>query len=175
VECQNCIDSFYCNYPKFRVNTNAMGSSTSNNNGFALLMVILLLALLSGVVMQSLISTRMHLRAGDIQYTRFILRAASMDAAWNALRIGMKAGSSASDSESFEHQLPSGIRTRTTLHGLERTALPSPLQRPDVPIFGQFFSVISRAESGTRTSAVRGLACRLPSGDIRLLAWAETF
>jgi len=151
-----------------------MESSTSNKHGFALLMVILLLALLSGVIMQTLISTRMHLRAGDTQYTRLLLRASSMDAAWDALRKGMKAGASASDCQVFESQLPSGIHVRTTLQGLERNSLPALLQRPDVPIFGQFFSVSSRAESEVKTSAVRGLACRLPSGDVRLLAWAET-
>lgn len=151
-----------------------MGSTTSNSHGFALLMVILLMALLSGVVIQSLISTRLHLRAGNIQHSRFLMRAASLDAAWNAMRIGMKAGSSALDVQTFENQLPSGIHVRTTLRGLDRASLPAPLQRPDVPLFGQFFSVTSRAESGPVTSAVRGLACRLPSGDVRLLAWAET-
>ncbi len=151
-----------------------MGLSSTNSQGFALLMVILLMALLSGVVVQSLVSTRLQLRAGDLQHTRLLLRASSLDAAWEALRIGMKAGSSSSEYQVFENLLPSGIRIRTTLQGLERTALPAPLQRADVPLFGQFFSVNSRAESGTKTSAVRGLACRLPSGDVRLLAWAET-
>ncbi len=151
-----------------------MGRPNSNNQGFALLMVILLLALLSGVVVQSLISTRMQLRAGDLQHAHFLLRASCLDAAWAALHNGMKAGSSSSDYQIFENQLPSGIQVRTTLRGLDRTALPLPLQRPDVPLFGQFFSVTARAEWGPRTRAVRGLACRLPSGDVRLLAWAET-
>jgi len=151
-----------------------MESSTSDDRGFALLMVILLLALLSGVVIQSIIAARMHLRAGDIQQSRFLLRAASLDAAWDALRIGMKAGSSVSESQMIEQQLPSGIHVRTTLQGLDRKSLPAPLQRPDVPLFGQFFSVSSRAEFETKTSAVRGLACRLPSGEVRLLAWTET-
>lgn len=137
-------------------------------------MVILLMALLSGVVVQSLISTRMHLRAGDGQQTQLLLRAASLDAAWDALRIGMKAGSSAWDYQVFENLLPSGIHVRTTLRGLERTSLPPFFQRHDVPLFGQFFSVTARAESGAKTTSVRGLACRLPSGDVRLLAWAET-
>ncbi len=137
-------------------------------------MVILLLALLSGVVVQSLISTRLQLRASDLQHARFQLRASCLDAAWSALQSGMKAGSSSSDYQIFENQLPSGIQVRTTLKGLERTALPLPLQRPDVPLFGQFFSVTARAEWGPRTRAVRGLACRLPSGDVRLLAWTET-
>ena len=150
-----------------------MGPPNSNNHGFALLMVILLLALLSGVVVQSLISTRMHLRGGDLQHTHFSLRASCLDAAWAALQSGMKAGSSSSEYEVFETQLPSGIQVRTTLRGLDRAALPAPLQRPDVPLFGQFFSVTARAESGAKTRAARGLACRLPSGDVRLLAWAE--
>lgn len=152
-----------------------MGSSTSNNHGFALLMVVLLMALLSGVVVESLISTRMHLRSGEMRYSRFLLRSSSVDAAWDALHTGMKAGASASDYQIFETQLPSGIHVRTTLKGLERTSLPAPLQRPDVPVFGQFFSVASRAERDTHAGAVRGLACRLPSGDVRLLAWTETF
>ncbi len=151
-----------------------MRSSTSNNHGFALLMVILLMAMLSGVVIQSLVSTRLQLRAGDLQHARLLLRASSQDAAWAALRTGMKAGSSASEYQVLENQLPSGIHVRTILRGLERTALPPPLQRPDVPLFGQFFSVTARAETGSKSSAVRGLACRLPSGDVRLLAWAET-
>lgn len=151
-----------------------MESSTSNKRGFALLMVVLLLALLSGVVVQSLVSARLHLKAGDIQYSRFILRSASMDAAWAAIRIGMKAGSSASEVQKFEDQLPSGVLIHTTLQGLDRAALPLPLQRPEVPLFGQFFSVTSHAELGDKNTTSRGLACRLPSGDVRLLAWAET-
>jgi hypothetical protein len=151
-----------------------MRSSTSNNCGIALLMVILLMALLSGVVIQALATTRQQLRASDLQHTRLLLRASSQDAAWYALRTGMKAGSSSSDYQVFENQLPSGIHVRTTLRGLERNTLPPLLQRPDVPLFGQFFSVTARADHGGKTSAIRGLACRLPSGDVRLLAWAET-
>lgn len=137
-------------------------------------MVILLMALLSGAVVQSLISTRLHLRSGDNQFSRLLLRASSQDAAWDALKVGMKAGASTLEYQTFESQLPSGIHVRTTLRGLDRNSLPAPLQRPDIPQFGQFFSVAARAESGTKTTAVRGLACRLPSGDVRLLAWAET-
>lgn len=137
-------------------------------------MVLLLMALLSGVVVQSLVATRLQLRASDTQHTRFVLRASCLDAAWDALRKGMKAGSTASDFQVFENTLPAGIDTRTTLHGLDRSALPSPLQQPNVPVFGQFFSVTSRAGAGAHTCTVRGLACRLPSGDVRLLAWTET-
>lgn len=137
-------------------------------------MVLLLMALLSGVVVHSLVATRLHLRDGEQQHTRFILRASCLDAAWDALRVGMKTGSTASDFQVYENTLPSGISTRTTLHGLDRSALPTPLQQPNVPLFGQFFSVNSRAKTGARTCAVRGLACRLPSGDVRLLAWTET-
>lgn len=137
-------------------------------------MVLLLMALLSGVVVHSLVATRLHLRAGDNQHTRFILRASCLDAAWETMRVGMKAGSTASDFQLFETTLPSGITTRTTLQGLDRSALPPPLQKPGVPLFGQFFAVTSRAGSGSITCAVRGLACKLPSGDVRLLTWTET-
>jgi len=137
-------------------------------------MVILLLALLSGVVVHSLISARMSLRAGDAQHARLVLRASALDASWAALRTGMKTGSTAADFQEFEDQLPSGIHTKTTLRGLERTNLPAPLQRANVPLFGQFFSVTSLAEFEGKTDIARALACRLPSGDIRLLAWVET-
>jgi type II secretory pathway pseudopilin PulG len=147
-----------------------MKASSSTRNGFALLMVILLLALLSG----ALASARMTLRAGTDRQTRLTLHAALLESAWAALRNGMKAGSSPSEYQVFEEQLPSGIHTRTSLQGLPREALPPPLQRADLPIFGQVFSLTAKAEAGNKTGAARALACRLPSGTVRILAWVET-
>jgi len=136
-------------------------------------MVLLLLALLSGTVLQALISARMELRAGDERQARFALQSAVLDSTWAALHVGMKAGTASSEYQVIEDHRPDGIDTRTTLQGLPREALPPPLSRPDVPLFGQFFSVLSRAQTGTRSSQVRALACRLPMGDIRVLAWVE--
>jgi hypothetical protein len=150
-----------------------MKTGARNQNGFALLMVILLLALLSGVVVQSLTSARMTLRAGEERQTRLILRAAALDSAWAAMRNGIKAGTASSECQTFETPFPSGILSRTTLQGLPRDALPPPLQRQDVPVFGQFFSVTTRSSWGAKSFLSRGLACRLPSGTIRILAWVE--
>ena len=136
-------------------------------------MVILLLALLSGAVLQSLVSARLTLRAGDERQTRLTLRAALLDSAWAALRTGMQAGSSPSEYQVFETQPPSGIRTRTALQGLSREALPPPLQRPDLPVFGQLYSLTAKAEANARRCSARGLACRLPTGTVRILAWTE--
>lgn len=150
-----------------------MSVDSHNRQGFALLMVILLLALLSGVVLQAQISARMAIRTGDEAQSRLSLRSAALDAAWGALHTGMKAGSAQLEYQAFENQLPSGIQTRTTLQGLPREALPRPLQRPEVPMFGQFFSVTSKSTTGTRSAIARGLCCRLPTGDVRILAWLE--
>ena len=136
-------------------------------------MVLLLLALLSGAVLQSLVAARVALRAGEERQTGLALRAALLDATWNAMRSGMKAGSDAAAYQVFEDALPSGIQVRTALQGLSRDALPKALQRPDLPVFGQLFSLTSRAESPGRRRAARAFACRLPTGDVRLLAWVE--
>ena len=150
-----------------------MRTSPSKKSGFALLMVILLLALLSGAVLQSLVSARLTLRAGDERQTRLTLRAALLDSAWAALRTGMKAGSAPSEYQVFENQLPTGIHTRTALQGLPREALPPPLQRPDLPIFGQLFSLTAKADANARSCSARAIACRLPTGAVRVLAWVE--
>lgn len=136
-------------------------------------MVLLLLALLSGVVLQALVAARMELRAGDERQSHFALQSAVLDSAWAALHTGMKAGTAASEYQVFEDHRPNGIETRTTLQGLPREALPPPLVRPDVPLFGQFFAVLSRAQGVNRSSQARALACRLPTGDVRILAWVE--
>lgn len=151
-----------------------MSASPSNRQGFALLMVILLLALLSGGILQSLVAARITLRAGNERQNRLTLRAAALDAAWAAMRVGLKAGSSSQEYQDFEGQLPSGIHTRTTLRGFQRDRLPPPFRRDDVPLFGQFFSVTTSSEAAGKSCLSRGLACRLPSGDIRLLAWVES-
>ena len=137
-------------------------------------MVILLLALLSGAVLQSLSSARMTLRAGTDRQTRLSLHAALLESAWAALRTGMKAGSSPSEYQVFEEQRPSGIHTRTALQGLPREALPPPLQRADLPVFGQLFSLTAKAETDNKTSAAHAMACRLPSGTVRILAWVDS-
>ena len=149
-----------------------MTTSTSSC-GFALLMVILLLALLTGTVMQSLVSTRLLLRAGDARQGRLALHAALLDSAWNALRQGMRAGTSSSEYQVFTDHRPSGIHTRIALQGMAREALPAPLQRPDLPVFGQVFSLTAKTESGSQHREAHAIACRLPTGDVRILAWAE--
>jgi type II secretory pathway pseudopilin PulG len=150
-----------------------MRTSAPSNDGFALLMVILLLALLSGAVLQSLVSVRLTLRSEQERQTRLMLRSALLDAAWAAMRIGMKAGAASTEYQVFEHQLPTGIHTRIALQGLPREALPLPLQRPDLPVFGQLFSLSAKADAGPRVSSARALACRLPTGTVRVLAWVE--
>lgn len=150
-----------------------MNARCPNRGGMALLMVVVLMALLSGWVLQALVTARLQLRAGDERQSRLSLRAAATDAAWTALRTGLKAGSSDSAYEASEATLPSGIATRTTLKGMDRNALPAPLRRPDLPLFGQFFTVSSQATRDGRTALTRGLACRLPQGQVRVLAWVE--
>ena len=150
-----------------------MNTGFKNQNGFALLMVILLLALLSGVVVQSLSSERMALRADDERQARLVLRTAALDCAWAAMRSGMKAGTASSECQIFETRTPSGVTSRTTLQGLQREALPPPLHRQDIPIFGQYYSVTTKSTSGPKSCISRGLACRLPTGTVRLLAWVE--
>lgn len=143
------------------------------HGGFALLMVLFLLALLSGTVLQSLVATRLALRAGTERQTRLALRAALLDAAWTAMRNGLKPGTGMTEYQAFEEQLPSGIQVRTSLQGMARDALPIPLQRQDLPVFGQLFTVYAKAEAGNRSGSVKALACRLPSGEVRVLAWVE--
>lgn len=147
--------------------------SSHHQEGYALLVVLLLLALLSGSVLHALIGTRMALRAGDERHQRILLHATLVDAAWDAMRNGMKAGSTTRDREVVETALPSGLHTRITLQGMAREALPVPLQRPELPLFGQLFSVEASARSPERSRSARALACRLPSGELRLLAWIE--
>lgn len=146
---------------------------STSDGGFALLMVVLLLALLSGAVLQSLVSARLTLRAGSERQVRLSLHAALLDAAWAALKSGMKAGTAAGDYQVFETAQPDGIRTRVTLKGISREALPVPLQRRDLPVFGQVFTMTAKAETPARSGTAQALGCRLPTGDIRLLAWVE--
>lgn len=150
-----------------------MSTPSSNRGGFALLMVVLLLALLTGAVLHSQVSTRLQLRANTDRQDRLTLRSAVLDATWNALKNGMKAGTSATEYQTFEGQLPSGVQTKTTLQGLQREALPPPLQHPEIPVFGQLFSITTKATSARKSSLARGLACRLPTGEVRVLAWME--
>lgn len=150
-----------------------MNKDPGNRRGFALLMVMLLLALLSGVVVQSLVSSRMAIREGTEHQTRLTLRAAALESAWAAMRSGMKAGAAPAEYQVFETRTPAGIQCRTTLQGLRREALPPPLQREDVPLFGQYFSITTKSTSNLKSCLARGLACRLPTGSIRILAWME--
>ena len=145
----------------------------SRETGLALLAVLLLLALLSGIVLHTLVLTRARVRASDETRNRLVLRAAALDAAWDRFR-SMAASSSASVAEqTLSASLPSGIATKVTVRPVERSALAAPLQTPGTPLFGQYFTLAIQASSDVQTSLARALACRLPSGEIRVLSWWE--
>ncbi|MEI8351256.1 MAG: hypothetical protein WCG36_02980, partial [bacterium] len=38
---------------------------------------------------------------------------------------------------------------------------------------GQVFSLAAKTESGSQHREAHAIACRLPTGDVRILAWAE--
>lgn len=145
----------------------------TRQDGFALLTALLLVAFLSGIVIQSLIAARLHVRAAEEQRTRLLLRTAAFDAAWTTLRTLAGAPASAMVAQSIENRLPSGIATRVTVRPEERAQLPPPLRRPDAPMFGQYVSIAAQAGLPDRAATLRGLACRLPSGELRIVSWTE--
>jgi hypothetical protein len=146
---------------------------SSDRSGLALLMALLLMAFLSGVVVHTLLSTHAKLRAVEVRRTRLMLRAAALDAAWESLQVLTRTTTRTLADRTVENRLPSGIATRITLRPMDRTALPVPLQRSGSPLFGQYFSIAAEAGLETTAALTRGLACRLPSGEIRVLSWWE--
>ena len=148
-------------------------SFSTGQDGFALLTALLLMAFLSGIVLQALIAAHMHVRAAEERRTRLQLRTATFDAAWATLRTLAGDTQPSISAQSVENVLPSGIATKVTLLPEERTTLPPPLRPPDVPLFGQYVSVAARASLQDRAASLRGLACRLPSGELRILSWLE--
>ncbi len=145
----------------------------SSRSGLALLMALLLMTFLSGVILHSLMSTHAKLRAGEARRTRLLLRAAALDAAWDSLQTLAGTAQAAVPDQTLENRLPSGIATRVALRPLDRTSLPVPLQRVEPPLFGQYLTVAAEAVLGDAASMARGMACRLPSGEIRVLSWWE--
>jgi hypothetical protein len=146
---------------------------SSSRAGLALLMALILMAFLSGIVIHALTATHMKLRAGEASRTRLLLRAATLDAAWGRLQALTGTTPATIPDQTLENRLPSGIATRITIHPLDRTALPAPLQRIQPPLFGQYFSVVAEAVLGRSVGTAQGMACRLPSGEIRVLSWWE--
>ena len=146
---------------------------SSRRSGLALLMALLLMAFLSGIVIHTLTATHMKLRAGEAGRTRLLLRTASLDATWVCLQALTGTTPATIPNQTLENRLPSGIATRITIHPLDRTALPTPLQRIQPPLFGQYFSVVAEAVLGNSVGTAQGMACRLPSGEIRVLSWWE--
>ena len=146
--------------------------ASANRDGFALLTALLLVALLSGIVLQSLIAAHMQVRAAEESRTRLLLRTATFDAAWATLRT-LTGTDRPIVAQSVEDQRPAGIATKVTLRPEERTSLPPPLRSPDVPLFGQYVSIAARASVQDRAASLRGLACRLPNGELRILSWLE--
>jgi hypothetical protein len=146
---------------------------SGTKSGLALLAALLLTAVLSGVVIQSLVLARLRGRAAEERQARFVLRTAAADAAWAALRTLPAGAGRTPAAQVTEAQLPSGAATRVTVQAAERTALPPPLRRPDMPLFGQYLTLTARATLGKRESLSRGLACRLPGGELRILSWLE--
>lgn len=146
---------------------------STSRSGLALLMALILMAFLSGIVIHTLTATHMKLRAGEAGRTRLLLRTASLEATWTCLQALTGSTPATLRDQTLENRLPSGIATRVTLHPLDRTALPAPLRRIQPPLFGQYFSVVAEAILGRSVGTVQGLACRLPSGEIRILSWWE--
>ena len=146
---------------------------SSSRSGLALLMALLLMAFLSGIVIHTLTATHMKLRAGEANRTRLLLRTASLDAAWVCLQALTGSTPATIPDQTLENRLPSGIATRITIHPLDRTALPAPLQRIQPPMFGQYFAVVAEAVLGHSVGTAQGMACRLPNGEIRVLSWGE--
>jgi hypothetical protein len=138
-----------------------------------LLAALLLMAVLSGVVLQSLLLAHFRARAAEERHVRFLLRAAALDAVWETLRTLPPGVSQTPADHDIKAQLPSGIATRVAVRATDRTALPPPLRRPDLPLFGQYLAVTARATLDKRENVSRGLACRIPSGELRVLSWLE--
>jgi hypothetical protein len=136
-------------------------------------MALLLMAFLSGIVIQSLLSTHTRLRAAELRRTHLLLRTAALDAAWNGLQTASRTAGPAFTDRTLESRLPSGIATRIVIHPMDRTALPLPFRRVEPPLFGQYFTIAAEAGLGKAASMARGLACRLPSGEVRVLSWWE--
>jgi hypothetical protein len=145
----------------------------SSRSGLALLMALLLMAFLSGVLLHSMMSTHAKLRAGEARRTRLLLRAAALDAAWDSLQTLTGPDQSTVPNQTLENRLPSGIATKVALRPLDRAALPLPLRQVEPPLFGQYLTVAAEAILGNAASMARGMACRLPSGEIRILSWWE--
>lgn len=149
------------------------GGSCDSRSGLALLVMLILMAFLSGVVIHSQVSARMSLRAEDARRNRFLLRTAALDAARDRLRALAATPDKPVLQNASEERRPAGITTTVTVRPFDRSALPPPLQRQGTPLFGQYFTLAVQAVSDRGTGMARGLACRLPSGEIRVLGWWE--
>lgn len=149
----------------------AAGSPRSRE-GMALLIVILLMALLSGTLLHGLVLTHQRLRAAEWRRESVLLHAAAQDAALAALRAGA-AGRPLPLAAPAESRTPAGILTRTRLRPIDRSALPSLLHRPDAPVFGDCYELTAEASRASRSRRVSSLVCRVPAGDMRVLAWIE--
>ena len=141
-------------------------------SGMALLVVLLLMALVSGSLLHGLVLTHQRLREAEWRRDVFLLRAAARDAALAALRSGAQ-GQPLPLSTAFKARQPSGIVTETRMRPLDRASLPPLLNRPDAPVFGDCYELVAEASRAERVRRVSGLVCRLPTGDMRVVAWSE--
>lgn len=141
----------------------------------ALLMALLLMALLVGPVLHSLTAARMALRAAERQREVALLRIAAADAAWSAFRAeeGGKQLAAVTPKET-EMRWPSGVMIRSAVRPMDRAAVPGFLLDPKAPVFGACFAVTASARNAWRTLEVRGIGCRLPTGEVRILCWTES-
>jgi hypothetical protein len=150
--------------------------SSNGRDGFALLMALLLAALLSGVVLHSLVNASMAVRHGDRLRTRALLRLAASDAAWSAVATLAQERASAGgqgDAQRRERILPNDVKTSVSVRRIDRATLPPALMPPKAPVFGDFFQISSLATDGKTSFELRSFACRVPSRETRILGWVE--
>lgn len=143
-------------------------------SGFALPVALLLMALLSGVVLHGLWSTQVVLRSARAHRDRTLLRLAAADAVWRTAQQ-LAAGGTRSPLAGVtrEERLPSGISTRVMVREIERSRLPAPLVQTRTPVLGSTFTVLAQASGADTRSEVCAWLCRVPSGELRVLGWAE--
>ncbi len=156
-----------------RARESSPGARRLARSGMALLMVLLLVALLSGALLQGMVSARQQMRLVEWQRDGILLRAAAMDAALGVLRAAA-AGRALPTAAPAEARLPSGIVTRVGAASVDRQALPAALRRLEAPAFGKCFELTAEASQAGRSRRVRGLASQAPGGDVRVLAWVES-
>jgi hypothetical protein len=143
--------------------------------GMALLVSLLMLALLSGMALQALVASGIDLRFARERHTACLLKTAGTDAVWMTLREAAKLDPDTLARYDKTISAGPGIEAQTSLREVNRAALPPPMLLQKTPLFGRFFSVTTRITHDKTAREIRALACRMPTGELRLLSWTEPF